>query len=132
MGEAELALLREIYEDWGRGDYRKTHYLHPEFELVYGSDFLDQGSFTGLAEASEGWRIWLSQWKFWSSSAREYIEVGDKVLVIIDVTGVAKSTGIELGQPSANLWEFRDGRPFRLTLYTHAQTAFEEAGIDAP
>jgi ketosteroid isomerase-like protein len=129
MGDAEMALLQEIYSYWGEGNYRPSHFLHPEFELVFGSDFVDPGSFKGIAEASAGWSSWLEGWSFWAAAPREYIELGDRVLVILDAHGVAKASGVGLDQPGANLWEFRDGLASRLTLYTQADTARREAGI---
>jgi ketosteroid isomerase-like protein len=132
MGEAEMAMLREIYADWGRGDYSRTDYLPAEFELVFGSDFLEEGTFRGRAAVGKGWGRWLSQWSSWQARPSEYIPLGDRVLVLLDARGVAKASGVQLAQPSANLWEFRDGRPSRLTLYTRASTALREAGVDSP
>ena len=132
MNETQIDRLREIYADWGRGDYSRSDYLHPEFELVYGSDFLDEGSFKGLAAASEGWRGWLQQWSSWTARDLDYKALGDQILVLIEVRGVGISTGLELATLSANVWQFRDGKPFRVTLYTHPETPLREAGIDAP
>jgi ketosteroid isomerase-like protein len=134
MGEAEMALLREIYADWERGDYDQTRYLHPDFELVYGSDFLEAGEFRGLSAAADGWRSWTDQWSSWHVRVLEYRELGDRVLALVQVEGIAKTSGLELRAPgpSANLWEFRDGMPWRLTIYTQAATALREAGIDSP
>jgi ketosteroid isomerase-like protein len=132
MGEREMAALREIYADWERGDFSRADYLPSDFEMVYGSDFLEQGRFAGLAAVSKGWRTWLSQWSSWEARATEFIPVGDRILVLVEAHGVAKSSGMDLLQPSANLWEFRDGRPSRVTLYTRARTALREAGVESP
>ena len=132
MSDAEMAVLREIYADWERGDFRPTHYVQPDFVLAYGSDFLDGGEYHGLAEVSRGWRMWLSQWASWKARATEYIPLGERILVLIEVEGVAKSTGIQLAQPSANVWEFRDGLPSRITLYTHVETALREFSVESP
>jgi hypothetical protein len=114
VGDVEMALLREVYSYWEKGDFRQTHFMQPDFELVYGSDFLDPGSsYKGLSEVSEGWRVWLDSWVHWSASAREYIQVGERILVLID----------------ANLWEFRDGLASRVTAYARVETARREAGI---
>jgi ketosteroid isomerase-like protein len=130
MSDDRVEKLKELYADWGRGDYSRTDFLHPEFELMYGSDFLDEGDYKGQAEAARGWQQWLSQWSFWSSTATGYEVVGERVLVLIDVKGIAKSSGIELGYSSANVWEFRDGMPWRLTLFTQPETARRELGLD--
>jgi hypothetical protein len=131
MGEAEMELLREIYSYWAKGDFRPTHFVQPDLELVYGSDFMEEGSYKGLAEVSVGWRVWLSGWKHWSASATEYIPVGDRVLVFIDVHGVAKTSGVEMERMSANVWEFRDGLASKITLYARRETALHDLGLDA-
>lgn len=126
MGEPELALLREVYADWEQGNFRRTDYFDPEYELVYARDFLDEGEFHGPEEASRGWRRWLEEWEWWRVIPLEYIEAGDRIGVKVLVEGVSKSTGMTLTQESGNLFEFRDGRPCRITLYTRSETLLED------
>ena len=63
---SETELLERIYAEWGRGDYSSGEFLHPEFELTFAPGFLDEGVFTGPAEAWRGWREWLEQWETWN------------------------------------------------------------------
>jgi ketosteroid isomerase-like protein len=127
MADARRALLEEIYADWTRGDYSRTDLLHPEFELVFARDFLDEGAFRGTDDAAVGWQGWLSQWSLWRTTPLEYLEqTGDLVAVRIEVEGVSKSTGMKLKQESGNLWTFRDGMPFRLTIYARVDTLLED------
>jgi ketosteroid isomerase-like protein len=128
--DAEMALLHEIYSYWAEGNYRPNHFLHPDFELVFGSDFVDSASYKGIEQASAGWLSWLDGWSFWKGTPIEYRRVGDRVLVILEGHGVAKASGVELDQPGANVWEFRDGLGSRLTLYTRTETALRELGTD--
>ena len=131
MGDAELALLREIYAEWARGDFRRTDCFTPDLELVYGRDFLEEGEFRGEQDVSRGWRDWLAEWASWRATALEYIDAGDRVGVRILVEGTSKSTGLELAQESGNIFEFRDGLPCRITLYTRATTMLEDLGASA-
>lgn len=132
MADAEKALLEEIYADWSRGNYRRTDYLHDDFELVYGRDFLDEGEFHGQDESGRGWREWLAQWSSWTATPLEYFEAGDRIAVRIEVRGVSKSTGMTLTQESGNIWEFREGLPSRVTLYTRIATLLEDLRGESP
>jgi ketosteroid isomerase-like protein len=124
-------LLDEIYADWARSEYARTDWMHPDFELVFAPGFLDEGEFQGKDDVSRGWRDWLAQWSWWTATALEYIEAGDRIGVRIQVDGVSKSTGMSLSQESGNLWEFRDGQPFRVTLYTRASTLLEDLAAES-
>jgi ketosteroid isomerase-like protein len=132
MGRAELAVLREIYGDWEQGNFRRTDYLARDYELVFGRDFLDEGKFRGDEDVSRGWRAWLDQWASWRAIPLEYLEVDDRIAVRILVEGISKSTGMALTQESGNVFEFRDGLPWRITLYTRAATMLEDLGLESP
>jgi ketosteroid isomerase-like protein len=131
MGEAEVARLHEIYADWTRGDYSRTDLLHPDFQLEFAEDFLDDGVFEGIEAAGRGWEQWTSQWASWRTTPGRFIDLGDRLLVLIRVNGIAKASGMELSQASANLWEFRDGLPSRLVIYAHEARALRDHGIES-
>lgn len=129
MGAAEMDLLHEIYADWAEGNFRRTDLLDPDYEIVFARDFLDAGTYHGPEEAMRGWRDWLDEWSSWRVTALEYIPAADdRIGVRIQVDGISKSTGLELTQESANLFDFRDGRPYRITLYTRFETLQEDLG----
>ncbi|HEX4719983.1 MAG TPA: hypothetical protein VH300_15770 [Thermoleophilaceae bacterium] len=52
MGEAEMSVLRQVHSDWAQGDFRRNDYLHPDFELVFARDFLDEGRFPRISASS--------------------------------------------------------------------------------
>src|SRR4051794_29314578 len=103
----ERELLEQIYALWGNGDYTRTDFLHPEFELSFADGFLDTGVFQGAAEAWRGWRGWLEQWEEWRYEPTQYMPLEDgRVAVLIDMRGVSRTTGVKLEASAANLWEF--------------------------
>jgi ketosteroid isomerase-like protein len=124
-----MELLREIYDCWGQGDYSRVDFFQPDFELVYGPDFLDEGVFKGLAEAGRGWQQWVGEWASWQAKPTRFVELDGGVLVLATVEGVAKASGMKLSAEAGNLWEFRDGLVSRLVIYAHAANALRDAGI---
>ena len=126
-------LLEAIYADWDRGDYTRTDWFHPDFELVFAPGFLDEGVFQGLEEAGRGWRGWLGQWALWRTTATRYIELDEhRFAVVCHIEGTSKTTGVELAQEGGNIWEFEGGLPRRLVIYAHERDLLRDLGTDAP
>jgi hypothetical protein len=74
-----LDLVRSIFADWERGEYRSIRWAHPgiENEIVGGPS---PGSWMGLAGMAEGWRDFLTAWEDVRFGADEYRELdGERV-----------------------------------------------------
>ena len=133
MAKTAQAVLEEVYADWGSGDYSKSHYLHPDFELVLAPGFLEEGTFLGREAAWRGWKNWLDQWASWRYKPVGQVDLDDgRIAVFIDIEGVSKTTGLELSQHAANLFEFEDGLVKRCVAYAHRDDMTRELGIDPP
>ena len=130
-----LDLVRSIYAEWERGDYGSTEWAHPEIELVAASDGPDPGCWRGHAEIARAWRDYLSAWEDHRSEAEEYREIdNERILVLINVTGRGKTSGVDLGQmqaKGANLFRIQGGRVTRLVLYTDRANALADLGLAA-
>src|SRR3954470_5779152 len=96
MGDREMALLREIYADWGQGDFSEERYYERDFELAYGSDTVDVGTFKGREDVAKGWGRWLSAWSEWSATPDDWFPLGDRLLVTVQIVGRARETGQEV------------------------------------
>jgi ketosteroid isomerase-like protein len=127
-----IELLKEIYAAWGRGDYSRGEFLHPDFELVFAPGFLDVGAFKGSAAAWRGWKDWLDQWETWHYEPVHYIELPDgRIGVFIDMRGVSRTTGVKLPGEGANVWEFDDELVRRLVLYAHRADMLRDLGLES-
>ena len=49
--------------------------------------------------------------------ARDFREVGDRVVVEFTLRARGKTTGLDFGQDAVMIWELRDGQAIRLSLY---------------
>ena len=98
-----------------------------------GPGFLEEGTFSGPKEAWRGWKNWLDQWSSWTYKAVGQLELEDgRIAVFIDIDGVSKTSGLELSQKSANVWDFEDGLAKRCTVYAHRDDLTRELGIKSP
>ena len=130
---ANLDLVRSIYAEGERGDYRSTAvWAHPEIEYVV-ADGPEPGSWTGLAGMAEAWRGLSSAGENLRVLAEEYRELDDqRVLVLLDTTGRGKTSGIDLHQVrgGASLFHLFDGKVTRVVTYWDRDRALANLGLD--
>jgi len=129
---ANLDLVRSIYANWERGDFRSVDWADPEIEFAFG-DGPDPESWTGLDGMAEGWRAFQSTWEDFRADPTDYRELDDeRVLVLVHFIGRAKASGMDLAQmqtEQANLLQIRDGKVTRLVLYWDRDRAFVDLGL---
>jgi len=128
-----LDLVRSIYADWERRDYRSTDWAHSEIEYV-NADGPDRGRRVGLEEMAEGLRRLLSSWREFHTRAEEYVELDDdRVLVLVAFGGTPRFIGLDITDaPSkgANVFEIKDGKVRKLILYWNRDRALADLGLE--
>jgi ketosteroid isomerase-like protein len=69
-------------------------------------------------EFLDNMREWLSTWERpLTIEAEDFIQAGDRILVLIHWTGRGKGSGVEIEGRGAHLWTFRDGLVARHETY---------------
>jgi ketosteroid isomerase-like protein len=132
VASANLELVRSLYPAWERGDYSSVDWAHPEidFEIADGPT---PGRWSGVAGMAEGFRDLLSAWEDWRAEPQEFRELdGERVLVLIRLSGRGKASGVEVGQVrahGANLFHLRNGRVTRLAIYWDRERALAALGL---
>jgi uncharacterized protein len=131
MSAADVEFLREVYEDWGQGDYSRAFFADDVVSAAYG--FVDiEGEQHGLENVLEAQRDWLRQWERpFSVEAEDFIPAGDAVVVLIRWHGKGRGSGVELSAEGAHVWELRDGEAVRWDVYRDRAKALADAGVTA-
>jgi len=130
-----LDLVRSIYADWERGDYRHSaEWADADIEYVLAGGGPADGSWRGLDGMAEGFRHYLSAWEDFRAQADEYRELDDeRVLVLTRSTGRGKTSGLDLGQMGergATLFHVRDRVVTRLVVYATSHSALADLGLE--
>jgi ketosteroid isomerase-like protein len=129
---SNLDLVRSMYADWERGDYRSAEWAHPEIEVV-SPDGPTPGAWSGPAEMAKFYRQFLSAWDEVRTDVEEYREFdSERVLALTHTTGRGKTSGLELGPISATtavLFRVRNGKVIKLVLYWDRERALADLGL---
>jgi ketosteroid isomerase-like protein len=128
-----LDLVRSIYADWERGDFRSTEWAHPDIECVR-ADGPDPGSWKGVDGMVEAWRDFLSAWEGYRVNVDEYRELDrERVLVLTHRVGRGQASGLEVGPMAANgasVWHVREGKVTRQITYWDRERALADLGLE--
>jgi ketosteroid isomerase-like protein len=133
MASANLDLVRSIYADWERGDFRSTEWADPEIEFVFAGG-PSPGSWSGVSPMAVAMRDFLQAWNSYSVQADDYRELDDeRILVRSHFGGHGRTSGVELGQigrEGTELFQLRAGKVVRLVIYWNRAQALADLGLD--
>jgi hypothetical protein len=121
-----VVLVRSIFADWERGDFSHADWADPDIEVV-AADGPEPGTYTGRAGMAAGWRGFLGAWGDYRVVADGYRELDvEHVLVLVNHSGRAKVSGVEIGhmRAGASLFPIRGGTVNKLFVYFDRARAF--------
>jgi ketosteroid isomerase-like protein len=131
MGAGDAETVREMYELFNAGEYeRSTAMLHEDVELHQADAIPDSDSYFGKDEFVRGLTRWLAGFEpGFQYELEELIDGPERVWLRIRLRGRGRGSGVELEQPICNVWEVRDGKPFRLFVHFDEGDARAAAGL---
>jgi ketosteroid isomerase-like protein len=131
--ENNLRLIQEAFERWNSGD-RKVDLgtIDPEVEL-----HTPLGSTRGAPyRGHEGFAQWIAdiddQFEDWEVKVREWRHLDDgRLLGLGEIHARGRGSGLELNQPLAWLFAFRDGKVVRYDAFYDEAEGLRVAGLGA-
>jgi ketosteroid isomerase-like protein len=131
MSAADVELVRELYDAFNRGEYeRASSMLHEDVELHQPPEMPGGDSYFGRQEFARGLARWLSEFESgFQYRPTEMIDAEGGVFMRLSYSGRGRASGVELEEEWFNVWEVRDGRPFRCRIFSREDAAREAAGL---
>jgi ketosteroid isomerase-like protein len=127
---ANLDLVRSIYADWERGDFRSVGWADPEIEWIR-RDALEGEVTKGLATVGEAWRTWLTAWRDYRVEASEFRDLdGDRVMMLGRMSGRGRLSDAVVETEIVNVFHIRDGKVIRLVMYGNRNRALADLGLE--
>lgn len=127
MAPGNADLIRPVYEEWGRGNWRlRFDVYHPHMEWGWSDEFPGlAGVYDDRRDPNPRLRSWLSAWEHWRVEVDDYLELGDHVVVLASYHDRGKGSGVEVHQQGAHVFELRDGKVVRLEIFADREKAIE-------
>ena len=117
----------DVTAEYEVSDPRFADDFHVEF--VSATPGVMRPSYEGLAGFLAGWREWLQPYASYWMTTEDFIDGGDRVLVLVKVRAKTARDGVTVEHSPAAVWTVADGKAAGVRLYLDRETAFAEAGI---
>ena len=127
MSQENVEIVRVGYEHW-----MATGELRGHADLVWDVSNLgwpEQQIYPGVEGAKQFNVEWAAAWDDLEFEVEEYIDAGERVVVILSQRGRSKATGIPVDMRFAQVWTLRDGRAIRMQMYANPEEALEAVGL---
>jgi ketosteroid isomerase-like protein len=128
MSNENVELAQQAFEHFLRTGEPQWDTIDPGVE-VYDHDIPDADVYRG----HKGYANWLTDWgEAWSDfslEAERWIDAGDKVIFVFQLTAMGKGSGVEVKRRDAMVLTIRDGKSVRVDYYNNERQALEAAGV---
>jgi len=130
MSQDNIAVIRGIYESFGRGDVTSVlGQMHQHIEWREAENFIyaDRNPYRGPQAVLEGVFMRLaSEWADFKVMPEEWLDAGNHIVVLGTYSGRHKESGKEVRAQFAHIWGVTHGRVVRFQQYTDTKQ-FAEA-----
>ena len=130
MSQENVELTRQAFAVWGETGEPDWRQMHEQVE-IYDHDIMDAGEYRG----HEGFRRWLedwsSAWSEFSMDPEEFIDAGDRVVVVLRMRATGRGSGVEVERQDAIVFEVRGGMTVRIDYYNNRAQALKAVGLEA-
>jgi ketosteroid isomerase-like protein len=132
MSQENVEIVRRTVEAILRGDWEQAaHLLDPDAEGHGTVGGLSEGEvLRGVTQFRQSFEQEDAEaWDERRLEAEEFIDAGDRIVVLVREFRRGRGSGIELETDTAVVFEVRDGRVVRIQGYMDRAKAIEAAGV---
>ena len=132
MSRDRVEVMRRVFDDWGRGDFRAAVALYdPHVLLVLRTEFPDAGTYLGREAIAGYHRELMTGWSDFTISGEEFLDAGDSVVVGVRQWGVGVSSGAVTELRYFQVFTFRGDAIIRVESIKERGDALEAVGLRA-
>jgi ketosteroid isomerase-like protein len=106
-----------------------AEFCHPEVHVDQTRRVLNPASYDGYEGLIRAFTEVRDAWEQFALEPEQFIDAGDRVVVVHRVRARGRGSGVEIVDRSASLYTLRDGRVVRLVIYGEPSEALEAVGL---
>ena len=133
MSEENVEVVRGIYREWGRGNFREGVDLYdPHMLLVVRPEFgLASGVYCGPDEIAKYMKesFFAGEWEGFVIAGDEFVDAGDSVVVHVRQQATGQQSGAPGELPYFQVWSFRGRSVIRIESVMKRAEALEAVGL---
>ena len=133
MSRENVEIVRLHHQAFVSGDREGAlKPLDPEIEFVFAALF-ELPAARGHAELEKAMRQLMGTWRpgTYRFEAKEYDDLGDKVLVRYIEHGLGRTSGVEVTREAFQVWDMHGGKAIRLQVFETRAEALKAVGLRA-
>jgi uncharacterized protein len=128
MPRANVELVRTIYDRFRAGDTDGALGLqHPEIEIHDRPQAPDPQVYRGHEGVLRALRVSREAFESLDLVPEEFVEVGERVVVIFRFRGTGRESGVPIDERLAHVWTIRGGKAVRIDVHSGRDEALSSA-----
>jgi ketosteroid isomerase-like protein len=129
MSQENVEIVRSLYEGWLRGEIGLDK-LDPEISMMESETLPGAASAYGIEAVERYMRSFAKHWERIRFEPQEYIDAGNRVVVVARLIAQGKKSGVEVTRTWAYVWTLRGRKALRMVGYADRAQALEAAGLE--
>jgi uncharacterized protein len=132
MSQENVEIVRKLFAAWNTGDRAQVlELVDPEIVIDATRRVFNPTTYEGMKGVQQMLSDLDDVWdRFQTEPSTEFIDAGERVVVVGRMRGKGKGSGVEVDQSFASIWTIRRGRVIRWELgYEDRRAALEAAAL---
>ncbi len=129
MSQANMKIVQSAWSHFGETGEPDFKTMHPDVE-VHDHDIPDAGTYKGRDDFLRWIEDWERAWQSYSMVPENFIDAGDRIVVLIHMTATGGGSGVTVRRQDAMVYELRDGLIVRVDYFNNRRDALAAAGVE--